>query len=311
MAYISTSGITSGSIIQSEHLLRIIDALSSTGSTTIGISGPLQLTGSFNISGSAVVQDNSGTPYLLRWTPATGLVSYFTGSVATSGTSGNSGNNGSSGTSGTSGVSGAGFPFTGSALITGSLGVTGSINQSVGVFSGSVISNIYDTYTNVPAVTNIVTLDSASYAAIATKDPNTLYVISGSAVAGLTSAFPYTGSAIISGSLIVTGSAYGNVVAITVASNTASIDMNAGNFFTVTLANSATTRFEITGLNPGETGNIFVTTGTVSSASFSTNIKQPSGSAYLPSSGSGITDVLSVVALSSTLGYLVNAKRFI
>ncbi len=85
MAYISTSGITSGSIIQSEHLLRIIDALSSTGSTTIGISGPLQLTGSFNISGSAIVQDNSGTPYLLRWTPATGLVSFFTGSVATSG----------------------------------------------------------------------------------------------------------------------------------------------------------------------------------------------------------------------------------
>jgi hypothetical protein len=87
--------------------------------------------------------------------------------------------------------------------------------------------------------------------------------------------------------------------------------MDAGNFFTVTLANSATTRFEVTGLTPGETGNIFVTTGTVSSASFSTNVKQPSGSAYLPSSGSGVLDVLSLVALDSSNAYLVNSKRFI
>jgi hypothetical protein len=121
----------------------------------------------------------------------------------------------------------------------------------------------------------------------------------------------FTGSYGITGSIIITGSAQGNVVAVTVASNTASIDMNAGNFFTVTLANSATTHFNVTNLNPGENANIFVTTGTISSASFSTNIKQPSGSAYLPSSGSGITDVLSLVALNSTNAYIVNAKRFI
>jgi hypothetical protein len=87
--------------------------------------------------------------------------------------------------------------------------------------------------------------------------------------------------------------------------------MNAGNFFTVTLANNATTHFNITGLNPGENANIFVTTGTVSTASFSTNVKQPSGSAYLPSAGSGITDLLSLVALNTTNVYLVNSKRFI
>ena len=87
--------------------------------------------------------------------------------------------------------------------------------------------------------------------------------------------------------------------------------MNAGNFFTVTLANSATTHFNVTNLNPGENANIFVTTGTVSSASFSSNVRQPSGSFYLPSSGSNITDVLSLVALNSSTAYVVNAKRFI
>ena len=87
--------------------------------------------------------------------------------------------------------------------------------------------------------------------------------------------------------------------------------MNAGNFFTVTLGNNVTTHFNVTGLNPGENANIFVTTGTVSTASFSTNIKQPSGSFYLPSSGSGVTDLLSLAALNSTTAYLVNSKRFI
>jgi hypothetical protein len=87
--------------------------------------------------------------------------------------------------------------------------------------------------------------------------------------------------------------------------------MNAGNFFSVTLANNATTHFNVTNLNPGENANIFVTTGTVSTASFSSNVKQPSGSFYLPSSGSGVKDVLSLVAESSTIVHIVNAKRFI
>ena len=171
----------------------------------------------------------------------------------------------------------------------------------------------------------------ASLIAANTTDPNTMYVVSGSNVTAGTSGtsgaagaagtsgtsgvtpttFPFTGSAIISGSVIITGSAQGNVVAVSVASNTASIDLNAGNFFTVTLANNATTHFNVTGLNPGENANIFVTTGTVSTASFSSNITQPSGSSYLPSSGSGVKDVLSLVVESGTVAHLVNAKRFI
>jgi hypothetical protein len=132
-----------------------------------------------------------------------------------------------------------------------------------------------------------------------------------SGVDGAVGSSPFTGSFVITGSLTITGSAQGNVVAVSVASNTASIDMNAGNFFTVTLANNATTHFNFTNLNAGENANIFVTTGTVSTASFSSNVRQPSGSAYLPSSGSNVVDVLSVAVLNSSTAYLVNAKRFI
>jgi hypothetical protein len=114
-----------------------------------------------------------------------------------------------------------------------------------------------------------------------------------------------------SGSLTITGSAYGNVIAVSVASNTASINLAAGNFFTVTLANSATTFFNVTNPKPGVTANLILTTGTVSSASFSSNVKQPSGNSYLPTSGSGQIDALSLVAVDSSNVYLVASKKFI
>jgi hypothetical protein len=161
------------------------------------------------------------------------------------------------------------------------------------------------------ATTNLYTASVSNNTITFTKgDASTfsLVVATGSAASAT---FPYTGSAIISGSLQVTGSVYGNVVAVTVASNTASIDLAAGNFFTATLANSATTFFNFTNVRPGVTANLVLTTGTVSTASFSSNVKQPSGSSYLPTSGSGRIDALSVAAVDTSNLYLVASKFFI
>jgi hypothetical protein len=58
------------------------------------------------------------------------------------------------------------------------------------------------------------------------------------------------------------------------------------------------------------TANVFVTTGTVSTASFSSNVKQPSGLSYLPTSGSGRVDVLSVATADAGNVYLVSSKNF-
>jgi hypothetical protein len=176
------------------------------------------------------------------------------------------------------------------------------------------VDNLSPTTTNIPAVRHVVAITSASYAALATKDPNTLYVVSGSAAA-LLSQFPYTGSAIISGSIIITGSALGNVVSASIASSTASIDGNAGNFFTCLV--TASTFFNVTNVNPGETISILLTTvqggnnAQLPTASFSTNVLQPSGSRYTPSSGSNSKDVLSIIGFDSTNAYLVAAKKFI
>ena len=228
-------------------------------------------------------------------------------------------------------ASAASFPFSGSARITGSLDVTGSVNVSGSYlitsqsFTGSLIDNVSPTTTNVAPVRHVISITSASYAALVTKDPNTLYVISGSAITGSGggsgTGFPFSGSAVITGSLlitgslIITGSAIGNVVSASISSNTASIDFNAGNYYTCLVTQS--TFFNVTGVNPGETCALLITTAqggnnaALPTASFSSNVKQVSGSRYLPTSGSGRQDILTFISFDSASVYLAKIQNFV
>ena len=113
----------------------------------------------------------------------------------------------------------------------------------------------------------------------------------------------------LSQSFELTGSARTQYVPITVASNTASIDCRAGNLFGVTLGSSATTFFNFTNILEGQSGNVLVSAASAASASFSSNVKQVSGSAYAASSGASATDLLSFVTVGSTV-YIVNSKKF-
>ena len=196
--------------------------------------------------------------------------------------------------------------------------MTGSINVQSGSQSGSVVTNVGDSYTDVPFVKQIITLTSASYASISPKDPNTLYVISGSFVTGsggggTSVGFPFTGSAVITGSLTITGSSFGNVVSGGITSNTASIDLRAGNYFTCSLANQAaasTTHFNITNPLPGTTAVIRVTTKVNVSASFSSNVRQTSGSRYQPTNAVS-DDIISIVALDSTNVFVTSVRNLL
>ena len=189
---------------------------------------------------------------------------------------------------------------------TGSMTVlSASYAATASYLLGSIVSASYalsSSYALNATTANSVT--SASYAL------SSSYAVSAS-YAPAAATFPYVGNATITGSLTISGSAYGNVIAVSVSSNTASINLQAGNFFTVTLGNSATTYFNVLNPLPGLSANIVVTTGTNSTASFSSNVKQPSGSAYLPSSGSGVIDALSLATVDSSNVYLVASKKFV
>ena len=222
--------------------------------------------------------------------------------------------------------------------VSGSVSFTGSAPTILSSsFSGSVITNLTDTYVDVPEVKQIVTLTSASYASLVTAgtlNPNTLYIVSGSTTSLIdTGSFATTGSnnfvgnQTITGSLILsssaavelnvigtaifTGSVRGNVVPLSITSNTASMDLNLGNYFTLTLADTATTHVTATNIQAGTSATLVITTGTNSSASLAPTLLEPSGSDYVATNGSAKKDVLSFVAVDSTNMFVVSTKNMI
>jgi len=115
----------------------------------------------------------------------------------------------------------------------------------------------------------------------------------------------------VSGSVIITGSVQGNVSALTISSNTASINLNLGNFFTLTL--SGTTHLTATNIKPGQTVNVLLTTDTYNnSVTFNSTIfKQPSGLAYTPTQASDAKDILTFVSYDTTNLYVVSVKNLV
>jgi hypothetical protein len=115
------------------------------------------------------------------------------------------------------------------------------------------------------------------------------------------------------GALEITGGVAGNVTALSVASNTASIDFNLGSVFTLTIPSSAITYITGSNLKPGQTANIIltqqVTTGSVRFES--TLFKFPSGSINTGSALASAVDMVSVASVSSTTLYSVAANRLI
>ena len=129
-----------------------------------------------------------------------------------------------------------------------------------------------------------------------------------------------TGSLILSGSAdpelrvigntILTGSVQGNVNNLTVSANTASLNLNDGNFFQLQLTGSQNIRIEPSNIKPGQTVNIRLNTTGSGTVSFPTSVRQVSGSAYVPSTGT-TTDIITLVSFDSSNLFLANVKNLV
>ena len=124
------------------------------------------------------------------------------------------------------------------------------------------------------------------------------------------------GTNTISGSFFTTGSTTfngpfnGNVTSASIASNTSSLDFSTGNFYSSLVSGS--TFFNITNPKVGQTVNVLLTTaGTSASASFSSNVKQVSGSSYAPTPTTAAKDILTFISWDGTTVYLANVKNLI
>jgi len=228
-----------------------------------------------------------------------------------------------------------GFPYTGSAAISGSLRVlvSGSADGytiTSGSLTGSLIDNL-GTPTGSEAIKHLVYLSQAEYNAI-TPDGNTMYVISGSGdvvenlivsssleVSGstvltgslsVTTSTALSGSLVVSGSTTITGSLVGNVSALSISSNTASMDLNTGNFFTLQLVSGSNTYINPTNIKAGQTINLLVSTTGSATVSFPSSVKQVSGSSYVPTTTTS-KDVVTFIAFDNTSLYLSNVKNLV
>ena len=121
----------------------------------------------------------------------------------------------------------------------------------------------------------------------------------------------FVGANTFSGSVAFTGSVVGNVVALGITSNTASMDFNNGNYFTLTLADNATTHISASNVQPGVSATLVITTGTNSTASLAPTLLQPSGLQYSATVGTGKKDVLSIVAVEAGVPYVVSTKNMV
>jgi hypothetical protein len=115
----------------------------------------------------------------------------------------------------------------------------------------------------------------------------------------------------IEGSLTITGSVYQNVISQSIVDATASIDLSRANFYRVTLPASTRTTFSIVNPAVGQSAMIQITTDTNASASFTSNVKQPSGFGYTPSTGSGNIDVLTLACFDGTNVLVTNVTNLV
>jgi len=136
--------------------------------------------------------------------------------------------------------------------------------------------------------------------------------ISGST--SITGAVNITGSTYISGGLNISGGVYSTPYALTITSQTASIDTTLASTYTLTLVSGSTTHIALSGQKVGQTYNLLITqpasgTGSIQMGPF---IYQPSGSSYVPTPTSNAEDILTFVTFNNTAKtYIANVTNFI
>jgi len=127
-----------------------------------------------------------------------------------------------------------------------------------------------------------------------------------------TGSYATTGSNTFRGNQVFSGSVRGGVIALTVSSQTASMDCSLGNFFTLTLPSSSTTFLNTTNIKPGQTTQLLIVQqSTTGSLNYSSNILFPTGSDYSASIIANTKDIISLVSFDDTYLYAVSVKNLV
>jgi hypothetical protein len=205
--------------------------------------------------------------------------------------------------------------FIGNQIISGSLTVTGTITGSIASasYATNALSSSY--------ATNALSSSFATFAlgagAANSADSASQAISSSYATNALSASIATTASfyslAAVTQNAVFSGSVRGDVSALSISSNTASLDLSTGNFFTLTLVSGSNTFVNPTNILPGQTINLRVKQASVASGSisFASSVKQVSGSAYTPTATANGEDIITFISFDSTNLYLSNVKNFV
>jgi hypothetical protein len=221
---------------------------------------------------------------------------------------------------------------------TGSFATTASLNSftlsySTGSFTGSFIGILVGTASLATSASHVqgyvLNLSTSSFvtnsqtssfvlnsstSSFVTNSQTSSFVLNSSTSSFVTNSqtgsYATTGSVTFIGNQIVTGSTRGNVTALSITSNTASIDLSTGNFFTLQLVSGSNTYINPSNILPGQTSLLTLSTTGSATVSFPSFVKQPSGSAYIPTTSTGV-DILTFVSVDSSTLYVANIKNMI
>jgi hypothetical protein len=191
-----------------------------------------------------------------------------------------------------------------SASLSGGYATQGELDASSSQLQNNIDTKLntssFNSYTASQVGTNQFTSSINSYTASNDIKWTTIGLLTGS--------YATTGSNTFIGNQTITGSAYGNVVSASIVSSTASVDLSAGNYFTLLIASNV--NINVTNPQPGVTATLVINTAGAATASFSSNVKQSSGSFYVPSN-SGSIDILSFTAVTTSSVFVIPAYSFV
>jgi hypothetical protein len=122
--------------------------------------------------------------------------------------------------------------------------------------------------------------------------------------------FDVSGSSTFRQSTVLSGSIRGEVNALSISSNTASLDCALDNFFTLQLVSGSNTFINPSNILPGQTINLRINTTGSATVSFPSSVLQQSGSAYVPTTTTGV-DVVTFISFDSTSLLLSNVKNLV
>lgn len=190
---------------------------------------------------------------------------------------------------------------------------TASLNtfsQSTNAFTQSTNAFTQSTNVSINALNQFSgsTITSISNINAYTQSTNTRIDV----LASFTASYVTTGSNTYTGEQIFSSSVRGQVINLSVVSQTASIDLSLGNFFTLTLPTASTTRLNPTNIRPGETVQLLISQQSVTgSLTYPSNMLFATGSDYSASVIANAKDIVSFVSFDTASIYAVSIKNLV